>query len=496
MKRVVCALLLFICTALVAPSARAQDARPQWVPGDLTGTWIGHAMHAGDSTPLAIEIEPSDSTSVRLRLSIPAIHWRRIAIGPVPFRAERATIALGPFEVAYDPSAQTLRGTLPRALVPIYDIPLTLRRAQGLDLPERPRLDAMARGPEWVFEAGAPIWAGATHAAGVVYVGDDAGLLHALDARTGLRKWVFRTGGAIRSRPVVDDGTVFLQADDGLLYAISAETGTEEWRVPISDSATARLPLDDPSSRYDPTSAAVTVARGLLTVGTRDGQILALDRANGALRWSFATADAVVAEPVIVDGTVYAASFDHHVYALDAEHGTLRWQHDTGAPVASTPAVADGLVIVGSRSYDLIGLDAGSGTMVWRRYVWFSWIESSVAVRNGVGYVGSSDAQVVFAFDPRTGAAHWQSDVFGWAWGRPAASDERVYIATAGLVGYTTEQRAAVFALDRLTGNPTWVFEPGIVPPAGPFGFPGPVALSDDFVFAAGLDGRLYALRR
>jgi hypothetical protein len=496
MRSSVCALLLPLCSALIAPTGRAQDARRSAVPAELTGAWIGYAVHVGDSTPLAIEIEPSDSTSVRLRLSIPAIHWRRLAIGPVPFQAESARITLGPFEFAYDPSAQTLRGALPAAFVPVYEIPLTLHRAHRLDLPVRPPLDAIPRAPQWVFEAGAPIWAGATHVAGVVYVGDDAGMLHAVDARTGHRRWVFAAGAAIRARPVVADGTVFFQADDGLLYAVSAKTGTEQWRVPVSDSAGPRLRLDHPSSRYDPTSAAVTVARGLLIVGTRDGRVLALDRADGARMWGFPTADAVVAAPAVVDGTVYAASFDRHIYALDATRGTVRWRYDTGAPIVSTPAVADGVVIVGNRSYDLIGLDAGSGSLVWSRYVWFSWIESSVAVRDGIGYVGSSDAQAVFAFDPRTGAGHWQADVFGWAWGRPAVSNDRVYIATAGLVGYTTEHRAAVFALDRLRGRPTWVFEPAATPPAGAFGFPGPVALSDDLVFAAGLDGHLYALRR
>jgi outer membrane protein assembly factor BamB len=164
--------------------------------------------------------------------------------------------------------------------------------------------------------------------------------------------------------------------------------------------------------------------------------------------------------------------------------------------VVSTPAVADGLVIVGSRSYDLLGIEAESGAVVWRRYLWFSWIESSVTVRDGIGYVGSSDAQAVLAFAPRTGALKWRADVFGWNWGRPAVSDAHVFVATAGLAGYTTEHRAAVLALDRSTGRPIWAFEPERPPHGGAFGFPGPVALSDDFVFAADLDGRLYAVRR
>jgi outer membrane protein assembly factor BamB len=64
--------------------------------------------------------------------------------------------------------------------------------------------------------------------------------------------------------------------------------------------------------------------------------------------------------------------------------------------------------------------DARTGTPVWTRYIWFSWIESPVRVRDGTGYVGSSDAAKLFAFEARSGKAVWEVDAHGWAWGQPA----------------------------------------------------------------------------
>lgn len=488
-----CSLLVTLSAVLAGHPVVAQQ--PAYRP-DLDGRWTGTATHAGDSTPIAIEIERLDSTHARLRLSLPAIHWRRLPIGPVPYRFEGDTVTLGPFGFVYDSSAGTLRGTLPSALVPIYEIPVLLHRAHRLDLPPRGQPTIAGRTPVWVYLAGAAVWGGATYADGVVYAGDDAGILHAVDAGTGTLQWRFAADAPIRSRPIVAHGSVYFQADDGWLYALSATSGGQQWRIRISDSVIVRRPLTDPSSRYDPIAAAVAPARELLLVGTNEGRLLALDRVHGEPVWSFQAADAIVAAPRIADGTVYVGSFDHHVYAIDAATGTERWRHDTGAPVVSTPMVADGLVIVGSRSYDLLGLDARSGALVWRRYFWFSWIESSVTLRDGVGYVGSSDAQIVLAFDPHTGAALWRADVFGWAWGHPAATQRHVFVATAGLVGYPAEHRAGVLALDRASGAPVWRFQLERVPDSGAFGFPGPVAVSDDFVFAAAVDGRLYALRR
>src|SRR5262249_10189185 len=153
-----------------------------------------------------------------------------------------------------------------------------------------------------------------------------------------------------------------------------------------------------------------------LYLGTHDGKLLALDRANGRRVWEFAAQDAVLAAPALANGRLYFGSYDHFVYALDAESGKLLWKRDTRGAVVSTPAVAGDRVVVGTRAYDLLGLDAKSGAVAWKRYIWNSWVESSARITGGVAYVGSSDAANVYAFDAATGKPRWETDVFGWAW--------------------------------------------------------------------------------
>jgi len=469
-----------------------QDVAPTPTIQDVAGAWAGTLTHDGETVDFALEIEPSDHGKVVLKGTVPVLHMAHAPFGEVPFEVEGQTVHLGPFTFVWDMTTKTLSGTMPEGFVPLYHMPLTLHRVKTIDAPERPEPTAPLVEPVWTFDAGSALWAGPTFAGGVVYAGADDGRVIALDAATGREAWSFRAGGPVRTRPTLGDGTVYVQADDGLLYALGASDGTKRWSVPVVPHAVERLPFSNPKSRYDRFGSDVTVVGDRLYLGTHDGRVLGLRAADGTTIWSFATGDSVLAAPSVDAARVYAGSFDGKVYALDAGTGALLWSRDTRGPVVSTPAVAEGLVVVGNRAYDLYGLDAGTGAVAWKSYVWFSWIESSATIRDGVAYVGSSDAAGVFAWDLRTGRRLWATDVYGWAWGQPAVTATRVFAGTASTVGYAAGHRGGVVALDRTSGRMVWRY--AVAPPeSGPFGFPGSPAAGDGRVYATSLDGRVRA---
>ncbi len=425
-------------------------------------------------------------------MSVPVAHLDRATIGRVPAQIQGSEVRLGPFVFQYDRAAGTLSGTAPKDVVPVYELPLTLRRVDRFDVAPRPEIGAPLVKPAWTFEAGSPLWAGATFADGTVYAGGQDGQLHALDARTGKKRWSFRAGGPIRTRATVAGDDVYFQADDGYLYKVASGSGEERWRVRVVEKPIERLPFDNPKSRFDRFGSDVTVAGGRLYLGTHDGRLLAIDPARGEKAWEFASGDSVLAAPAVAAGRVVFGSFDGNVYALDAATGKLVWKRDTRGAVVSTPAIVADRVVVGNRSYDLLGLDVRTGEPAWTRYIWFSWVESSATVRDGVAYVGSSDAAAVYAFDARTGERRWKTDVYGWAWGQPAVTDARVYAGTASQKDYLAGHKGLVVAMDRATGRPAWHFaaEPAAT---GSYGFPGSPAVGDGLVFVTGLDGRVYA---
>src|SRR5262249_38660138 len=147
-------------------------------------------------------------------------------------------------------------------------------------------------------------------------------------------------------------------------------------------------------------------------------------------------------------------------------------------------------LVVGNRAYDLVGLDARTGEVAWKRYIWSSWVESPATIRDGVAYVGSSDAAAAYAFDAKTGQPIWKTDVYGWAWGQLAVTDARVYVGVSSQVGYLAQHDGGVMALDRKTGKAVWRF-PAPAPASGPFGFPGSPVVGGGRVYVTGLDGRV-----
>jgi outer membrane protein assembly factor BamB len=476
---------------VLALSSTAVDA-PVPDASALAGAWSGAAVHDGESQPVGLTLEPAADGTLAAKLSVPALQLWDLPLPPA--RPEPGAVRIGQtFVLRFDREAGTLSGPLPAALVPVYSIPLTLKRGTLARTTPAPPGGTVAA-PLWTFDAGAPVWAGAAVSQETVYIGGDDGRLHALDAGSGAERWLFRAGGPIRARATVSGGDVYVPSDDGFLYRLDAATGKERWKARIEGEPVVRIPIGDPKSRFERTASSAVVEGRQVYVGTHDGHLLALSAGDGARRWAFKTGDSVLSTPAVQDGRVFFGSFDGHVYALDAAKGTPLWKHDTKGPVVSAPAVHQGRVIVGSRSYDLVCLDARTGERVWTRYVWFSWVESSAVVRDGIVYVGSSDAARLFALDARTGRSVWEVDTGGWPWAQPAVTEARVFIGAAGDAEYLVKHEGAFLAVDRASGRVAWRHP--LPPPAsgkGQSGFVGGAAAAGGRVFVGGLDGRVYA---
>ena len=148
------------------------------------------------------------------------------------------------------------------------------------------------------------------------------------------RTWAGRLGkGLAPSPPTAAGGLVFLADDDGIVHALDAATGKARW------TAHTAGPVRIPPS----------IAGRLAYVGSADGHVYALEAATGRLVWRFRVAPVdrrimvfgklcstwpVHSGALVHDGTVYAAggliNYDGtHVVALDAATGRLKWQNST-----------------------------------------------------------------------------------------------------------------------------------------------------------------------
>jgi outer membrane protein assembly factor BamB len=205
-------------------------------------------------------------------------------------------------------------------------------------------------------------------------------------------KWKFQTGDRIVSSPVYSDGAIYFGGDDGNVYAVDSADGHQLWK----------------RSTGGPVSSTPAIAGSLLYVGSYDGKFYALDKRTGSPRWKFVTEgerrfeakglhgmqpkhqtiadpfDVYLSSPVVADGTVYFGSGDGYFYALDAASGELKWKFRTGDVVHASPAAADGVVFFGSWDSYFYAVDARTGAEKWR----FHGGEDPV-IHNQVGFQSS-----------------------------------------------------------------------------------------------------------
>jgi eukaryotic-like serine/threonine-protein kinase len=186
--------------------------------------------------------------------------------------------------------------------------------------------------------------------------------------------WKFKTGGRVISSPAVSGGLVVVGSADGSLYGINRADGTQRWKF----------------DTRGPVMSSPAIVDGLVYVSSVDGNIYAVDSATGTQRWVFATKgerrftapgihgalpstermpdpfDVFLSSPTVAGGTVYIGSGDQHVYALDAKTGTLKWAFATGDVVHAAPALANNTIYIGSWDRNLYALDAATGKEKWR----------------------------------------------------------------------------------------------------------------------------------
>ncbi len=172
-------------------------------------------------------------------------------------------------------------------------------------------------------------------------------------------------------------------------------------------------------------ASSPAVVNGVVYVGSYDHNVYALNAANGAKLWSYATGDLVTSSPAVADDVVYVDSKDGNVYALNANNGIRLWKYATGDPFSSSPIVAGGVVYVGSSNDVLYGstnnflyaLNANNGKQIWNYtvqgdYPVFSW---SPSIDNGILFSGLSyDEGQVYALRVSSSLSNALPIAIGW----------------------------------------------------------------------------------
>lgn len=283
-------------------------------------------------------------------------------------------------------------------------------------------------------------------------------------------KWTFPTGDRIVSSPVYRDGTIYFGSDDGNVYAVNAADGRQRWKRRTGGPVASTPALDG----------------DMLYVASYDGKLYALDARTGVPKWRFHGGEdpaihnqvGFQSSPAIVDGTVYTGCRDSHLYAIDAATGNEKWRFDAnGSWVNSSPAVVDGKVLFATSDSSLyLVADANTGKVITREQG-NALMFSSPAVAGDVVFIGVLNGSLE-ARDLASGNLLWTFETdaakrnAGWA-----LTAERRF--NAPMLFWSTWREAPLVATERQ-------FDVGSI-------FSSPLVV-DGVVFFGSSDGNLYAI--
>jgi outer membrane protein assembly factor BamB len=481
--------MTFSCLTLV-PTCNAKTSTD---PDPIEGKWYGVAGFPVDRVELGFEFKRNAKNELKAYLYHPIMNFYGLEIPGLVVR-DGNKYSNRDYILNVTLENGKLEGTYFSLRAPI-SLTRTNKFPAEVPIPKFP----VGPGPKWSTKLSAPIYANVAVRDDLAYVGTLSGCFHGIKMKDGAFAWSFCPGRPIHGEALVDATHVYFVCDNGYLYKLDRLTGKEIWRYDLGDERVPRiLPHqvieNSGNFDFDMRSPCPLLVEGVLYVGSGDGSMHAVNAADGKRVWRFEgkgkiRTDAISDGPRVIFGT-----WENMVYALDRLTGKEVWNKNTFGPITDSPSFVSGKLLVGNRNGLLAALNPATGERIWRMAFWGSAVESTaVEGEGGLFYIGASDLRRISLIDSKDGRVVWRTDIFGWAWPRPALTEKIVYASAAGAEPYQMRHVGSLNALDRVTGKIIWRWP---TPPCSGCwitGFAAAPTISGNTLLVGGLDGTLYA---
>jgi outer membrane protein assembly factor BamB len=186
----------------------------------------------------------------------------------------------------------------------------------------------------------------------------------------GLGKKYLRLEPAIvADRIIATDGYGHVEARDRF-------SGKRIWRTKTHSLREGFISKMNFIDRTDPSfvGGGVGVGEGLALLGTTNGEVVALDVADGSLRWTAELGSEVLSTPSADGGLVFAQTIDGRLLALNVADGSTVWTYDNQVPIltlrgTSSPLVQSDIVFAGFANGKIIAFRTGNGEPIWEHRV-------------------------------------------------------------------------------------------------------------------------------
>jgi outer membrane protein assembly factor BamB len=212
----------------------------------------------------------------------------------------------------------------------------------------------------------------------IYVIGRAKGVLQCVDSHSGDVIWRSEEIERCDGSPAVSADAVVFGSCASALHVFSPDNGKRLRSIEIGEDSQV--------------AGGVALDGGLVVSGSRSGKVLQADVKTGKILWMNTASQAeVFSTPAVTQEWVVAASNDGNVFALERGTGALRWRFDTkGMP--SSPVIAGDNVVVAADG-ELYLLRLADGAKLWSFKV--SDEITSPAIAEEMIVVGSEDGTVV-----------------------------------------------------------------------------------------------------
>lgn len=254
-----------------------------------------------------------------------------------------------------------------------------------------------------------------------------------------------RDGLLLGLAPAGSGSNIYAASSAGTVTAFDAVSGAVQWSAQLGKKRGL--------------SAGPGVGSGLVVMGTSEGEIIALARDTGELRWTSQLRSAVLAAPAVATDSVAVRTVDGHLTVLSASDGDQKWSVDRrlqGLSLRGTsaPVFAANAVVSGFDNGKVAAFDIATGSVLWEQSITerrgrnelerLADVDGNIVIDGEDAYLAGFQGRAVL-LSLRTGQPVWEQDMSS---NHNVALDwNHVYISSAD---------DEVVALDRRSGLPVW----------------------------------------
>lgn len=243
----------------------------------------------------------------------------------------------------------------------------------------------------WSLELDAPVTSGPTFVEKDVLISTDSGSLAAYDIGTGQLKWSYATGDQLRSTACIWNSTALLGGCDSRLHRVDIQKGEASgesiplnaptlstpnivgsyaivptqpgvvYAIELKSNEVAWTYTPDPSMNTDIRASSATLAeevegklKGITVVASRNRRLIALDTADGVLKWEKVLRKRSDSAPVLCSGIAWIGASDGMVYGIRLTDGKEVWSYQLKGAVLASPAIAGNRIVIATEKGSVV----------------------------------------------------------------------------------------------------------------------------------------------